>query len=595
MATSRKTYMDKDIHTRSPVCRRWPPRRKSNMVEDIGLFAPLPEEGSIEEALTCPIDREPLRNPKVLRCGDSFCKACLDKLLLKSKRGGETYIVCPVCKQTTLILGGDTENLPDNTAVRQVLDRASRHQKPSLACSSCHNPRTGISSNSEIKFFCFNCSQYFCQTCRWKHRMMFREHDAVINLKCVTQLNTVCREHHQYVKKYCDTCSKSVCSRCVFENHHNHNVIGITERSTIAAKIAAVKRRQPVLESNLRKANARTERLQKVQKKHSDRYANMDAELQNCHEQLKRKLDEWYNRMEKVRVEQKLSFEKRLDITQEHMNNYVQSCESLKEYVERVLKEDIGTQPLTLYAGLLARMSTLEDPVAGIDTINEVSVVKFVNNDQLLRSFSLPDCWEYEQLDVSFKNQEATLTPTPGSSIFSLSSHLSNSSCTSLGMTPSDVDSGLAGPYSPVGNRLLFHTSLIPNWFLSSSSDFTQSGITSYPFGRSYQTRGLHHSNHASSEPNLAYVDTDTEGMSESDIHFTSPFSSKFEVPNQEKKKKKKIKRKVWKTLKSRLGFGKKEDGINRAIEVVPGSSFDDLSLSEQQYNYYEEVYTTRL
>ena len=57
----------------------------------------------MEEYPKCPIcldmfgtNQNHIRAPKVLKCGDSFCKECLEKII---KRGDEDHFLCPMCKE----------------------------------------------------------------------------------------------------------------------------------------------------------------------------------------------------------------------------------------------------------------------------------------------------------------------------------------------------------------------------------------------------------------------------------------------------------------------------------------------------------------
>lgn len=208
---------------------------------------PFLDDCSLQHVLTCPIDLEPLKNPKVLQCGHSFCKSCWYELLTHNNVEGAEDITCPACSKRILIPGGDIENLPDNIAVKELLDRADGNQMQvhqntkSMTCSSCPNPETS-SSDDSVKYFCYNCNKCFCKGCLWKHKVSFRGHEAVVNLKFVTDLHAFCREHNTSVTQYCEKCSKAVCPQCVSEHHKYHRVIGITDKTTIGTHIADVRK-----------------------------------------------------------------------------------------------------------------------------------------------------------------------------------------------------------------------------------------------------------------------------------------------------------------------------------------------------------------
>lgn len=291
-----------------------------------------------------------------------------------------------------------------------------------------------------------------------------------------------------------------------------------------------------------------------------------------------------------MRVGKKAAFEKRLELTQENLNNYITSCKSLKVCVENVLQEDVGTQPLTLYAELPTQKSTLQNSIARIDHINEVSVVTFRKNDRLLRSFSLPCCWDYEQLDVSFCDQEATLKPVhrPGPAIFNHSTNPSFSSSQSLGGRYSDADSVFA-VITPVRRGTGSYTSL-SSMFNSNSGDptpwFTRNSFSAGPIsdGNPIDLTSVSRTSCCDSLCSLPSACTELIGTTAADLELEATISQLLKEAKQKKS--------VWKRFKSRLGFGKEK---NKSKET-PQADFESNS-SEVVYSSQprEGVFTTRL
>lgn len=57
--------------------------------------------------------------PKVLiKCGHSFCKICLDRLI-----SGKTYVTCPVCRENTKVV--KLESLPTNYSLIQIIEKSN--------------------------------------------------------------------------------------------------------------------------------------------------------------------------------------------------------------------------------------------------------------------------------------------------------------------------------------------------------------------------------------------------------------------------------------------------------------------------------------
>ena len=75
----------------------------------------------MEEDLECPIcldifgiNQSHFKAPKVLKCGDTFCKECLDNI---TKRTNEEYFQCPLCKENIK----KEQNVNDYTSNKKII------------------------------------------------------------------------------------------------------------------------------------------------------------------------------------------------------------------------------------------------------------------------------------------------------------------------------------------------------------------------------------------------------------------------------------------------------------------------------------------
>ncbi|XP_053551376.1 E3 ubiquitin-protein ligase TRIM32 [Bombina bombina] len=112
---------------------------------------------ALREVLECPICMETyteeLQRPKLLHCGHTTCKQCLEKLLANTING----IRCPFCSRVTRIT--NLTQLADNLTVLKIIDTAELGQTVSgLMCKMC--------SRRLPRYFCLSCSQVLCEACR---------------------------------------------------------------------------------------------------------------------------------------------------------------------------------------------------------------------------------------------------------------------------------------------------------------------------------------------------------------------------------------------------------------------------------------------
>nr|XP_033947374.1 nuclear factor 7, brain-like [Pseudochaenichthys georgianus] len=103
-----------------------------------------------EEDLCCPVCQEVFRDPVVLSCSHSFCKACL-KNWFREKPTRE----CPVCKRRS-----SRGEPPCNLVLKNLCESflQERGQRPPEALCSLHSEK--------LKLFCLDHQQPVCVVCR---------------------------------------------------------------------------------------------------------------------------------------------------------------------------------------------------------------------------------------------------------------------------------------------------------------------------------------------------------------------------------------------------------------------------------------------
>ncbi|XP_044520207.1 E3 ubiquitin-protein ligase TRIM32 [Gracilinanus agilis] len=112
---------------------------------------------ALREVLECPIClesfTEDVLRPKLLHCGHTVCRHCLEKLLASSING----VRCPFCSKITRIT--NLSLLADNLTILKIIDTAGLNEAMALLmCRTCGRrlPRQ----------FCKSCSMLLCEPCR---------------------------------------------------------------------------------------------------------------------------------------------------------------------------------------------------------------------------------------------------------------------------------------------------------------------------------------------------------------------------------------------------------------------------------------------
>ncbi|XP_034088396.1 tripartite motif-containing protein 35-like isoform X1 [Gymnodraco acuticeps] len=104
----------------------------------------------LEEDLCCPVCQEVFRDPVLLSCSHSFCKACLQNWW-----DGKEVKECPVCKRKS-----SRGEPPCNLALKNLCETflLERGQRPPEALCSLHSLK--------LRLFCLDHQQPVCLVCR---------------------------------------------------------------------------------------------------------------------------------------------------------------------------------------------------------------------------------------------------------------------------------------------------------------------------------------------------------------------------------------------------------------------------------------------
>ena len=122
----------------------------------MAVAAPPLDPDLMREVLECPICLETYNQdqmrPKLLQCGHTVCRQCLEKLLANTING----VRCPFCSKVSRM--SSISQLADNLTVLKILDCAISCSAAALMCKSCCNrlPRQ----------YCHDCATVLCELCK---------------------------------------------------------------------------------------------------------------------------------------------------------------------------------------------------------------------------------------------------------------------------------------------------------------------------------------------------------------------------------------------------------------------------------------------
>jgi len=180
----------------------------------------------LEEQLNCAVCLQLYENPKDLACHHVFCVACLSRCRGKNERG-DAVVVCPICREQTLLTAGGVAELPSSFRTNQLFDVRKRLlSKPAPRATKEGCP----------------------------------EHDG------------------KPLELWCERCEVLICFHCSLEgeNHHNHKYALLTKAhqqasAAIKAAVAPLEEYKDKVEEALSNAKENLDRLDR------ERVAAMEA------------------------------------------------------------------------------------------------------------------------------------------------------------------------------------------------------------------------------------------------------------------------------------------------------------------------------
>ncbi|XP_077372649.1 E3 ubiquitin-protein ligase TRIM35-like [Festucalex cinctus] len=155
----------------------------------------------VEDNLNCPTCLEIFKDPVILTCSHSFCRACVQQWW--EKKGDRS---CPVCRTECRLI-----DVPFNLALRNVCEGFSQASMESDYICSLHKEK--------LKLFCLDHHQLVCLVCRdskihtghkflpfeeaaqdHKEKLLEGQQDAKNRLEDYNQIRDDCNEQATYIK-----------------------------------------------------------------------------------------------------------------------------------------------------------------------------------------------------------------------------------------------------------------------------------------------------------------------------------------------------------------------------------------------------------
>ncbi|XP_055955593.1 E3 ubiquitin-protein ligase TRIM33-like [Patella vulgata] len=320
------------------------------------------------EKEVCSICLNEFQQRVVLDCAHPFCFICLEDYV--NKTSTKDQFQCPLCRIFI--------NLSDGG-----LDRFK--PKP------INIPQCDVCTEDTCQYFCRECDQYLCKSCKTTHDKMKICKDHVVSRYDETQIyqaptsnetikekasassitnpKDFCLRHEEEtVKVYCKDCTVAVCWKCFVADHNGHKFLDLQEDEV----------RQSI-RHDLKSMNDELEKQITTFQKHYDNLNSKLIEVKNC---TKTECDKVDAQVEKICSE----FHK----IGENIKKEMQKTGEEEESKFRKLMEDIKRLTEDLKASVKYSVNVLEDSSV-VQVLQRIPKVRQEKDESCCRKLDIPD------------------------------------------------------------------------------------------------------------------------------------------------------------------------------------------------------------
>ena len=356
------------------------------------------ELSTLEHSLRCSVCLDTFKEPKVLPCCHTFCKACLERILnpetsteygtteellvKRQKRAkSEESLTCPQCRIHVDLPDGGVDAFLTDFAIQTELKKeasAQLEKDNQKQCSLCES-----SSDPAINY-CDDCSYLLCDVCSKAHerQKQYRQHivksldevdSSLLATKAQSQTHQLtCLKHpNQTPQIYCKSCDVLVCCECIIEGHEGHKFGGINTktRSEVEEKLSVTSSAVRELFQTFRENH---EYVASVEKVTSDVTTKMKADINETFDSfitvLNQRRDELLTNLEE-NCDAKL---KSLWSEKEGLEKTIAKFTTTLGFMERSLKCNYDGEFLSLVSQVLLRLKELEHSCWESTTVAEI-------------------------------------------------------------------------------------------------------------------------------------------------------------------------------------------------------------------------------
>ena len=317
----------------------------------------------ITTQLECSVCLDTYTDAKLLLCFHSFCKKCLERLVVQDQNGHT--LTCPNCHRTTPLPPAGVSGLQTDFHIEhlfEIQDMLSKAKYPQKTqCEKCEQ--------SLATGFCRNCGQFVCNKCTELHKTWkeFSTHQIAslnvvqkeaANLVPLTKKVMYCPKHSENILKiYCETCGELICNDCTIRLHQGHNYDLVTDtfpkhKEEIVSSLQPVKQQLATVNKAVQALDTRTK---EIEDQRMTVEADIHIHIDHLHQALEQRRTELVGQLHQL-TQQKL---KGLAAQRDECELVQTQLSSCLDYVEGSLKTGSEGEILAMKTPVLKQIGQI--------------------------------------------------------------------------------------------------------------------------------------------------------------------------------------------------------------------------------------------
>ncbi|XP_033842937.1 E3 ubiquitin/ISG15 ligase TRIM25-like [Periophthalmus magnuspinnatus] len=315
-----------------------------------------------QEAFSCSVCLDLLKDPVTIPCGHSYCRNCVQQHW--DQEDEKQLYSCPECRLSF----SHRPVLGKNIMLAAVVEQMKKTAPPAALCyAGPEDVSCDVCTGKRLRAVqsCLQCVASYCERHLQPHDVVaaFKKHQLVAPSHRLQE--NICSQHDEVKKMFCVTDQQLLCYLCSMDQHKGHDIV--TSASERAQRQAELPARRALLLQSLQHKETDLKRLQQeaqdirssaqtAVQRSNDSFRDMalllDKRRSEVEQQIRSQEDTQLSRVQELQdqlqqdvrgLKRSLSELDTLDLTQDH-NQFIQRYASLSPHTQ-------STEPATIHTG----------------------------------------------------------------------------------------------------------------------------------------------------------------------------------------------------------------------------------------------------